>query len=192
MVPRGEGIQAGPRIPDDSIIPARLSLHSFLMSLTRHAAVITISDSVAVGTRPDLSGAAAKEKLEKLGYEVVLTEVVPDEINRIADRLKAIADAHTIDLVVTTGGTGLGPRDVTPEATQAVIDKSVPGLAELMRAESSRHTRFAFLSRALVGVRGETLIVNLPGSPKGVVECFDAIQDLLPHALNLIHGKTKH
>ncbi|MDD5541870.1 MAG: MogA/MoaB family molybdenum cofactor biosynthesis protein [Acidobacteriia bacterium] len=162
------------------------------MASNFQCAVVTVSDSVAEGSRQDVSGLKAREKLQALGFEVVESKVVADVHADIRAILERYADELHVDLVVTTGGTGLGPRDVTPEATRSAIEKEVPGLAELMRSETSRHTRFAFLSRALVGVRKETLIVNLPGSPQGVEQCLDVLADLLPHALDLIHGKTRH
>lgn len=162
------------------------------MASNFRCAVITVSDSVAEGTRQDVSGLKAQEKLRALGFELVESKAVADEREDIAALLIHYAEQLHLDLVVTTGGTGLGPRDVTPEATRSVIEREVPGLAELMRAESSRSTRFAFLSRGLAGVRRETLIINLPGSPRGVEQCLDVLADLLPHALDLIHGKTRH
>jgi molybdopterin adenylyltransferase len=155
----------------------------------RTALVITASDGAAAGVREDSSGAKIQERLETLGFEVE-RRLVPDERPSIEDALKAGAATH--DLVITTGGTGLTPRDVTPQATRAVIDYEVPGLAEAMRAVGRAITPLADLSRAVVGVRGRCLIVNLPGSPKGALESLDAIVPVLDHALDTLAGPYDH
>src|SRR5271163_3504383 len=145
------------------------------------AAVLTVSDGCAAGTRTDTGGPAVAESLTQNGFTVVMREVVPDESARIEAALVMMCKAA--QLVVTTGGTGLAPRDVTPEATLAVCEKIVPGLAEMMRVQGMKSTKFAALSRGISGARGKSLIVNLPGNPKGAVESLGAIIALLPHAL---------
>ena len=156
------------------------------------AAVLTISDSVAAGTRADRSGPAVRERLEQLGWKISVVEVIPDETAGISARLAALADGGQVSAIFTTGGTGLAARDVTPEATRAVIDREIPGLAELMRARGRESTPLAVLSRAVVGTRGGVLIVNLPGSPRGAVESLDAIVEVVPHVLELLRGHTEH
>jgi molybdenum cofactor synthesis domain-containing protein len=156
------------------------------------AAVVTISDSVHAGTREDGSGAAVRSRLEKLGWRVPVNEVLPDEAGQISVLLASLADANRVSAIFTTGGTGVALRDVTPEATRAVLEKEIPGLGELMRARGLRSTPLAVLSRAVVGVRGRVLIVNLPGSPKGAVESLDAIVEVVPHVLDLLRGHTEH
>jgi len=155
------------------------------------AHVITVSDGVAAGTRQDMSGAALQSSLRNAGFDVSGPEVVPDERDRIADAITAAA-AGGADVVVTTGGTGLGPRDVTPQATSALLDYEVPGLGELMRTAGVASTPMAALSRGVVGVRGRTLIVNTPGSVRGATESLEAILPVLGHAVQLLHGDTKH
>lgn len=155
------------------------------------AGVVTVSDGVSAGRRDDLSGAAVRAHLEAAGIRVEESAVVPDEADRLSEVLAAAAN-RGLDLVVTTGGTGLGPRDRTPEATRAVVDYEVPGMAEEMRRAGSAHTPLAIISRAVVGVRGRTLIVNLPGSPRGATESLDAIAAVLPHAVQLLRGDTEH
>jgi molybdenum cofactor synthesis domain-containing protein len=159
---------------------------SFLFS------ILTISDKGALGEREDTSGAAIHEMLSSLGAAMERHEVIPDERASITERLIAWADGTGLDLIVTTGGTGLGPRDVTPQATRDAIDYEVPGLAEAMRLEGLKHTPMAMLSRAVVGVRGRTLIVNLPGSPRGVRENLSVLLPVLPHAIETLRGQTEH
>jgi molybdenum cofactor synthesis domain-containing protein len=154
------------------------------MSLGR-ALVLTISDSAAAGKREDLSGPEAKRVLEEYGFDVASIDVLPDERVELESRLKR-ASLEGFILVVTSGGTGLSPRDITPEATQAVIDRPVPGIAELMRLESLKITPRAALSRAISGIRGSTLIINLPGSVKGVRECLTALRPILSHAVETL------
>ncbi len=151
-------------------------------------ALVTVSDSVSQGGRPDRSSPALRERCAALGWQVVCAIVVPDEPAVLQARLIELADSGLADVVLTTGGTGVGPRDSTPEATEAVCEKLIPGLAELMREKGWQTTPRAALSRALAGVRGRALIVNLPGSPKGAVESLDAIADLLPHAVEVLRG----
>ena len=153
---------------------------------TIKAVVLTISDSASRGEREDLSGPAVVSELQSLQAEVVATEILPDERERIAARLRHYADAGSANLILTAGGTGLGPRDVTPEATRDVIEREAPGLAELMRAESVKITPLGALSRSVCGARGRTLIVNLPGSVRGARENLQAIARLLPHAIALL------
>jgi molybdopterin adenylyltransferase len=155
-------------------------------------AVVTISDSVVAGTREDRSGAAVSARVKELGWTVASQDVVPDEVDRISRKLRDLADVDRVQVVFTTGGTGIALRDVTPEATRQVIDREIPGLAEVMRSEGRKSTPFAALSRGLAGSRGTTLIVNLPGSPKGAVESLDAVANLISHMVDLLHGRTQH
>jgi molybdenum cofactor synthesis domain-containing protein len=152
------------------------------------AAILTVSDRCANGQRADHSGPAIEEVLCRNGFEIVAKSVVPDEEHLIARELDRFCDEAGSDVVFTTGGTGLGPRDVTPEATSSVCDRLVPGFGELMRAGSLKKTRHAVLSRGIAGIRGSTLIINLPGSPKAVRECLELILDILPHAVEMMHG----
>lgn len=157
-----------------------------------NAAVLTISDSASAGTRNDVSGPAVRERLEQLGWSVSVVETVPDEAGQISARLATLADGGQISAIFTTGGTGVAPRDVTPEATRAVLDREIPGFGELMRSNGREFTPMAALSRSLAGTRGRVLIVNLPGSPKGAVQSLDAIVELVPHVLELLRGRTEH
>lgn len=156
------------------------------------AAILTISDSVAAGVREDRSGAVLAGLAGEIGWTLADAKVVPDEIEQIASAVVKWADSGQIDIVLCTGGTGLAPRDVTPEALRAVAPREAPGFGELMRAEGRKSTQFAALSRGGAFTRGETLILALPGSPRGAVESLNAVAELIPHAINLLHGQTQH
>lgn len=154
--------------------------------------IVTVSDRSFRGEREDLSGPALKTLVRKdLDVTEVVCRVVPDDENRIVEILVFLADIEECSLILTTGGTGFTPRDITPEATAKVIERQVPGLAEAMRAQSLAKTPMAMLSRAVCGLRGKTLIVNLPGSPRGASECFQVIGPVLPHALKLLSGEIQ-
>ena len=159
-------------------------------------AILTISSSGARGARDDAGGPAIRAKLPPPDYREVHYEIVDDDADQIAARIRELADAGAgpdadpVDLIVTTGGTGMGPRDVTPEAVRAVIDREVPGMAEAMRAQTMQFTPMAMLSRSVVGIRGRTLIITLPGSPRGVGECLDVVLPVLPHALELLRRES--
>ncbi len=156
--------------------------------------ILTISDGAARGERQDLSGEAIRLQVSQLPDAVIsVAAIIPDEREQIATVLRAWSDERKLNLVLTTGGTGLAPRDVTPEATKAVIEREAPGIAEALRAISLQYTRTAMLSRGVAGVRGHTLIINLPGSPKAVKECLEYVLPVLPHAINLlIEGPREH
>jgi len=155
-------------------------------------AVLTVSDSSSAQERQDVSGPELRRCCESLGWAVMFEDVVSDDIAPIAAKLSAWADGGEVELIVTTGGTGIAKRDVTPEATKAVLERELPGFGEVMRSEGRKKTKLAALSRAVAGTRGVTLIVNVPGSPKGAVESFEAVADLIPHALDLLRGNTAH
>jgi molybdenum cofactor synthesis domain-containing protein len=154
------------------------------------AAVLTVSDRSSRGEREDRSGRVIEELLQSIGAEIKKYRVVPDERDIITQNLRELSDSVKADLIVTTGGTGLGPRDVTPEATLEVIDKRVPGLEEAMRAESIKITPHGMLSRAVAGLRNQTLIINLPGSPKAVRETLSVVLPALPHAVEIIRDEV--
>jgi molybdopterin adenylyltransferase len=156
------------------------------------AKILVLSDRASRGERADRSGRAVREILERGGWTVAAVEILPDEFESIRRRLEALTDADDCDAVFTSGGTGLAARDVTPEATRAILEKEAPGLAELMRAEGLKKTRLAALSRGVAGARKGKLIVNLPGSVRGATESLESILDLLPHAIELLKGNTKH
>ncbi|MHC4482992.1 MAG: MogA/MoaB family molybdenum cofactor biosynthesis protein [Planctomycetota bacterium] len=152
-------------------------------------AVLTVSDSCAQGRREDLSGQTIKEILEKGGSQILEKRIVADDRASIARELMYFSDEAGVDVVLTTGGTGLGPRDVTPEATESVCERVVPGLSEIIRLRGWEKTKNAVLSRATAGIRKSTLIINLPGSPKGVKESLQIVLDILPHAVEMLHGR---
>ena len=155
--------------------------------------ILTISDKGSQGERQDRSGQEIRDRLSAIGSTVSKYEIVPDEREVIAQTIAGWADEGKVDIIFTTGGTGLGERDVTPEATRLVIDKDVPGFGEAMRIKSLEKTPMAMLSRATAGIRGKCLIINMPGSPKAVSECLDVILPAVPHAVEIIKGEvTEH
>jgi molybdopterin adenylyltransferase len=155
-------------------------------------AILTISDSALHGARVDVSGPAVRDHCVALGWTIAAESIVADEVPLISAAIAEWADTRVADVVLTTGGTGVAPRDVTPEATRAVVDREIPGLAELMRAKGLEQTKFSVLSRGLAGSRKQAFVVNLPGSPAGAVFSLKAIDELIPHIVQLLRGQTAH
>jgi molybdopterin adenylyltransferase len=156
------------------------------------AVIITVSDACAAGERQDASGEALVELLTELGAEIVAKVVINDDLEPLVHKLRAYADLKHINLIVTTGGTGFGPRDNTPEATLRVIERAAPGLVEAMRVQTFQNTPMAMISRGASGIRSGTLIINLPGSPKAVRQSFEVIKPVLGHVIDLLSGETRH
>jgi molybdopterin adenylyltransferase len=155
-------------------------------------AILTISDSAARGIRQDLSGPALQQRCKELNWQIVTTGIIPDDESTISTQLREWADNSVASLILSTGGTGVASRDVTPEATRAVLDREILGLAELMRTKGLEQTKFSVLSRAVAGTRKSSLIVNLPGSPRGAVHSLQAIEHLIPHVIDLLEGRIEH
>jgi len=160
--------------------------------MTIRVAIITVSDSAVAGARADRSGPALEERVQALGWQVIVKKLVRDEMHEIAREFSALADSGEIDVVLSSGGTGVALRDVTPEAARSVAQREVAGFGELMRSEGRKSTPFAWLSRSSGYIAGATLILTLPGSPRGAVESLQAVAELIPHAVNLLQGRTEH
>ena len=156
------------------------------------AAILTVSDTAARGEQADLSGPLLREFVERQGGEVVRADVLPDELEAIAAWLRSVCDEDRVDLAITSGGTGLAPRDVTPEATKKVLEREAPGIAEALRAAGMAQTLRAMLARGVAGTRGGTLVVNLSGSPKAAREQWEALQPVLAHAIETLRGESTH
>ena len=160
--------------------------------MSLQVAILTISDSAKAGTRVDVSGPALQEHCSALGWETMAKAVVPDEGHLIAKCISEWADAGAADLILTTGGTGVASRDVTPEATRSILEREIPGLGEFIRMKGLDQTKFSILSRGLAGSRKQALILNLPGSPSGAVFSLQCIEHLIPHIVKLLHGDNEH
>jgi molybdopterin adenylyltransferase len=157
-----------------------------------HAVVITASDACSHGEREDKSGELLVELLTEIGARVVAKEILSDDLEPLSDKLREYADRPDVNLLITTGGTGFGPRDNAPEATLRVIERAAPGLVEAMRVQTFKNTPMAMISRGVSGIRSGTLIINLPGSPKAVRESFEVIKPVLSHVVDLLSGETRH
>ena len=190
IMPR-EGVFARVLVPGEIHVGDEMVLEPRTVPRPWQAAVVTLSDKGARGERKDESGPAIARRLEEAGYEVVEQLLLADEAGALRAQLIRLADQRQLDLILTTGGTGFGPRDITPEATLAVADRTAPGIAEAMRAASLAITPRAMLSRGVSVLRKKTLIINLPGSPKACMECMDVFMDTIPHAMGLLRGEVQ-